>query len=173
VASVRKHQDLPPCLTEPVPDYSHTKTAVQKAFGNDEWECEREKNAEDTKVSEEGGKGCASGTGAEIPLQSLLNTVMTQVVPLQLMEVHGRADIYPEAHRRLYDGAGACAPKEAAARGEPTLNQAPGGNCSPWRGGHSGAGFLAGPVTLWGTHTGVIHSRRTAHQRKDPCWKSS
>ncbi|GAB0207835.1 adenomatous polyposis coli protein-like [Grus japonensis] len=55
--------------------------------------CERN-NSADTKVSEEGGEGGAPGTGAEIPLQSVVKTMVKQVVPLQPMEVNGGADIY-------------------------------------------------------------------------------
>ncbi|PKU31466.1 hypothetical protein llap_18230 [Limosa lapponica baueri] len=47
--------------------------------------CERN-NSADTKVNEEGGGGGVSGTGAEIPLQPVVKTVVTQVVPLQPVE---------------------------------------------------------------------------------------
>ena len=50
--------------------------------------CERN-NPADTKVSEEGGGGDASGGGAEIPLQPVGKTMVRQVVPLQPREVHG------------------------------------------------------------------------------------
>jgi len=36
--------------------------------------------------------------------------------------------------------------------------QAVGRNCGLWRGVHTGAGLLAGPVTPLGTHTGVVCS---------------
>ena len=55
--------------------------------------CERN-NSADTKVSEEGRGGGASGTGAEIPLQPVVKTMVRQAVPLQPMEVHGGADIH-------------------------------------------------------------------------------
>ena len=55
--------------------------------------CERN-NSADTKVSEEGGGGGAPGTGAEIPLQPVVKTMVRQAVPLQPMEVHGGADIH-------------------------------------------------------------------------------
>ncbi|KAK4811101.1 hypothetical protein QYF61_016387 [Mycteria americana] len=51
------------------------------------------------------------------PLQPLVKTMVKQVVPLQPVEDH--------------DGAGGYAPKEAAACGEPTQEQAPGRNCGP------------------------------------------
>ena len=54
--------------------------------------CERN-NSADTKASEEGGGG-APGTGAEIPLQPMVKTMVRQAVPLQPMEVHGGADIH-------------------------------------------------------------------------------
>ena len=57
--------------------------------------CKRNSSA-DTKVSEEGGGGDAPGTGAEIPLQPMVKTMVRQAVPLQPMEVHGGADIHPQ-----------------------------------------------------------------------------
>jgi len=53
-------------------------------------------NFADTKFSEEGEGGGAPGTGAEIPLQPMLKTMVRQTVPLQPMEVHGGADIHPQ-----------------------------------------------------------------------------
>ena len=53
-------------------------------------------NFADTKFSEEGEGGGAPGTGAEIPLQPMLKTMVRQAVPLQPMEVHGGADIHPQ-----------------------------------------------------------------------------
>lgn len=41
-----------------------------------------------------GGGGGAPGTGAEVPLQPMMMTPVTQVIPLQSMEVHGEADIH-------------------------------------------------------------------------------
>ncbi|GAB0209410.1 hypothetical protein GRJ2_003406700 [Grus japonensis] len=55
--------------------------------------CERN-NSADTKVSEEGGEGGAPGTGAEIPLQPVVKTMVRQAVSLQLMEVNGGSDIH-------------------------------------------------------------------------------
>jgi len=55
--------------------------------------CERNTSA-DTKVSEEGGGGGAPGTGAEVPQQLVVKTMVKQAVPLQPMEVHGVADIH-------------------------------------------------------------------------------
>ena len=50
-------------------------------------------NPADTKVCEEGGRGGASGTGAEIPLQPVKKTMVRQAVPLQSMEALDGADI--------------------------------------------------------------------------------
>ncbi|GAB0188514.1 acid sphingomyelinase-like phosphodiesterase 3b [Grus japonensis] len=47
--------------------------------------CERNSSA-DTKVSAEGGAGGAPGARAEIPLQPVEKTMMSQAVPLQPME---------------------------------------------------------------------------------------
>ena len=55
--------------------------------------CKRN-NPADTKASEEGGGGDAPGTGAEIPLQPMVKTMVRQAVPLQPMEVHSGADIH-------------------------------------------------------------------------------
>ena len=55
--------------------------------------CERN-NSADTKVSEAGEGGGAPGSGAEIPLQPVEETMVRQAVPLQSMEVHGGADIH-------------------------------------------------------------------------------
>ncbi|GAB0206480.1 hypothetical protein GRJ2_003113600 [Grus japonensis] len=55
--------------------------------------CEKN-NSADTKVSEEGGGGGVPGTGAEIPLQPVVKTMVRQAVPLQPMEVNGGADIH-------------------------------------------------------------------------------
>jgi len=55
--------------------------------------CERT-NSTDTKVSEEGGERGAPGTGAEVLLQSMENTMVRQVVPPQPMEVQAGADLH-------------------------------------------------------------------------------
>ena len=89
----------------------------------------------------------------EIPLQPVVKTMVTQVVPLQPVEDCGGADIHTAAHGGTHTAAGGYDLKEAAACGEPMQEQAPGRSCSPWR----GAAFPAGPVTPWGTHTGAVH----------------
>jgi len=43
--------------------------------------CDRS-NSVDTKVSEEGGRGGAPGTGAEIALKPVMKTMVRQAVPL-------------------------------------------------------------------------------------------
>ena len=55
--------------------------------------CKRN-NSVETKVSEEGGRGGAPDTRAEIPLQPVVKTMVRQAVPLQPREVHGGADIH-------------------------------------------------------------------------------
>ncbi|GAB0189017.1 epimerase family protein SDR39U1 [Grus japonensis] len=93
--------------------------------------CKRNDSA-DTKVSEEGGGGGAPGARAEIPLQPMEKTMVRQAVPLQLMEVHGRADIHLQPMK------------------DPTLEQveAPEGGCDPV-GSPCWSRLLAGPVDPW------------------------
>jgi len=68
-----------------------------------------------------------------------------QIVPLQSMEVHSEADIHLQPMEDC-DPEGSCDPV-----GSPTLKQAPAKTCRPVeRGAHTGAGLLAGLVTLWG-----------------------
>ncbi|GAB0207450.1 zinc finger and BTB domain-containing protein 5 [Grus japonensis] len=67
-----------------------------------------------------------------VPLQPMERTTLEQISTLQPME--------DPFHYRSY------ALKEAAAHGEPVLEQAPGRNCSLWRIAHAGADFLAGIV---------------------------
>ncbi|PKU43327.1 protein pxr1-like [Limosa lapponica baueri] len=55
--------------------------------------CERN-NSADTKVSEEEEGGGAPGARAEIPLQSMVKTMVRQAVPLQPIEVNGGTDIH-------------------------------------------------------------------------------
>ncbi|KAK4810779.1 hypothetical protein QYF61_008751, partial [Mycteria americana] len=114
---------------------------------NGSWERgvrKRERNNHaDTKVREEGRGGGAPGTRAEILLQPVVKTMVRQVVPLQPMEVHSGADIHPAACGGPQARAGGCALKEAVI---------------PWR-AHAGAGFLAGPVTLFGDPDGTLSVR--------------
>lgn len=55
--------------------------------------CERNSSA-DVKVSEEGDRGRASGTGADIPLQLMVKTMARQTFPLKRMGVNGGPDIH-------------------------------------------------------------------------------
>lgn len=55
--------------------------------------CERNGSA-DIKVSEEGGAKDAPGAGANIPLQSMVQTMVSQAVPLQPMEVSSGAEVH-------------------------------------------------------------------------------
>jgi len=93
--------------------------------------CERN-NSADTKVSAEGGAGGAPGTKAELPLQTVMKTMVRQAVPLQLMEAHGGAD----SHLQPVEGT----PHQSKWMPEDGCN--PGG--SPcWR------RLLPGPVEPW------------------------
>ncbi|KAJ7401861.1 hypothetical protein BTVI_91911 [Pitangus sulphuratus] len=89
-------------------------------------------NSADSKTNEEGG-GDAPGTRAEIPLQSLVQSMVSQAVPLQSMEVYRGADIHLQP---LEDPT----PEEVGARrrlgpcGKPVLKM---------------GGLVEGPVDLW------------------------
>ncbi|KAK4831110.1 LOW QUALITY PROTEIN: hypothetical protein QYF61_015413 [Mycteria americana] len=93
--------------------------------------CERN-NSADTKVSEGGGGGGAPGTGAELPLQLMVKTMVRQAVPLRRMEVNGGADLHLQ-------------PVE-----DPTLEQVdvPEGGWDPVGNLHWSR-LLAGPVIPW------------------------
>ena len=84
----------------------------------------------------------------QIPLQPVVQTMVMQVVSLRPMEDHGGVAIHTAAHggHAPHDGAGGHVLKEAAAHGGPVLELAPGRNCGPWRGVHTGAVFPAGAV---------------------------
>ncbi|PKU39423.1 protein pxr1-like [Limosa lapponica baueri] len=70
--------------------------------------CERN-NSADTKVSEGEGGGVPAPV-AEISPKSLVKIVVRQAVPLQPMEVHGRADILLQPMEKgPHTGAGGCA----------------------------------------------------------------
>lgn len=56
--------------------------------------------------------------------------------PLQSIMCHVRAD--------NHTATGGHPPRENVAQGQPTHEQAPGRNCSPWSGAHTGAGCLTG-----------------------------
>ncbi|KAJ7400805.1 protein pxr1-like [Pitangus sulphuratus] len=114
--------------------------------------CERNHSA-DTKVSGEGGGGGggAPGTRPEIPLQSVVKTMVEQAVLLQPMEGNGSAEIHlqpmEETHARV-ELKGGCEPL-----GSPCWTRVLAGTCRPLDTGvHAGPGFLVGLVTLWGTH---------------------
>ncbi|GAB0203581.1 hypothetical protein GRJ2_002823700 [Grus japonensis] len=77
-------------------------------------------------------------------------TMVKQAVPLQLMEVHGGAEILPAAHGGPHAGAGGGTQRRLQPCGKPTLEQAPGRTgdpvgdprwsslflkgCTPWKG---------------------------------------
>ena len=78
--------------------------------------------------------------------------------PLQPREVHVGTNIHTAACGGPHTRADGCALKKAVANGGPTQEQASGRNCSLWRGAPAGAGFVAGPVTLWRTQAGAVCS---------------
>jgi len=88
---------------EPISDCGSTSLITYLRRGktllhNSSWSrgvriCERNSSA-DTKVSEEGQGGGATGARAEIPLQPVVKTMVTEAVRLQPIEVHGGADIH-------------------------------------------------------------------------------
>ena len=90
--------------------------------------CERNNDA-DTKVSEEGGGEAAPDTRAEIPLQPVVKTMVTQAVPLQPLEVNGGADLHLQ-------------PREDPM---PEEVDTPKGGCDPMGSPHWSR-LLAGPV---------------------------
>lgn len=49
-----------------------------------------------TKVNEAGERERAADAGADIPLQSVVQIVVRQKVPMQNLEVHVRPEIYPQ-----------------------------------------------------------------------------
>jgi len=92
------------------------RVAQQQLVEREEIICETN-NSADTKVSKEGGGRGVPGTGAEISLQPVVKTMVTQVVPLQSMEAHGGADVHTAACGGHPTGAGGRALNESAACG--------------------------------------------------------
>jgi len=93
--------DLPLAKAKPVSDSGSTSVITylrrgKKAAGKRQLRERSERNnSADTKVSEEGGGGCAPGIGVEFfPLQPVMKIMVRQVVSLQSMEVDGGADIH-------------------------------------------------------------------------------
>lgn len=66
----------------------------------------------------------------------------TQAVPLQLIEVPIGIYNHSCTHRGLCATARGYMLKEDAGSGDPTLEQASGRSCSPWREAHTGEFFL-------------------------------
>ncbi|PKU46070.1 protein pxr1-like [Limosa lapponica baueri] len=93
--------DPPLAKAEPISHGGSTSGIIfkgKKLQLNSNWKrgakiCERN-NSAGPKVSEEGGGGGAPGTGAEIPLQPMVKTMVRHSVPLQPMEVNSGTDIY-------------------------------------------------------------------------------
>ena len=128
------------------------------SFQQDEQgKCERN-NPVDTQVSEEGGKGGAPGTRAEIPLQPLEQTIEKLIIPLQPVDGYSGADVCTASPDRT-----PCH----------TRWRCPEGSCSLWR-ARAGAGSWQEPwpvetsrcrsgisvrnFSLWGTLTGEVCS---------------
>jgi len=113
VASVRSCEKLPLCPVKSVPAGSKMDPTMVKAesisnsgstsvithlrrkknpkLHNGVLQLERGQHSDYTKVSEEGGGGGAPGATAEIPLQPVEKTMVSQAVHLQPMEAHGGA----------------------------------------------------------------------------------
>ena len=95
-----------------------------KTLHNSSWErglrISERNSSSDIKISEEGGGGGSPDTGAEVPLQPVVRTMVKQVVPLQSTNVHSGVDTHPAACGGPHAGAGGCAPKGDAVHGGPT-----------------------------------------------------
>ncbi|TRZ08095.1 hypothetical protein HGM15179_019014 [Zosterops borbonicus] len=111
--------------------------------------CERS-NSADTKVSEEGGRGCAAGTEAEIPLQPMVKTIVMQVVSLLPMDIHGGAEVYSAARGGLHDRARGFDQKKVAACREL------GKTCDPVERTHAEAVLERLKPVGW-IHVGEVH----------------
>lgn len=87
--------------------------------------CERSNSTD--KVSREGEGGCASGAGAEIPWQPVMQTMVNQLCPCSPWRTAGSRDprtAHAGAHARV-DGClrGGCETTEDPWRKEPMLEQ--------------------------------------------------
>jgi len=124
--------------------------------------CERD-NPADTKVDEEGGRGDAPGTGAEIiPLQTVRKTMVRQAVPLQPMEVQistcslwkgphaGAGECLKEAVSLLGTcaGAGSCQDLWSCGEQSPCWSRLAGRACDPLGDPRWSSLFLK-DCTLW------------------------
>ena len=104
-------------------------------------------------------------------MQPMEKTMVRQAVPLQPMEDDSGADIHLQP---VEDPT----PEQVDA---PKEGRGPVGSLRWSRllagpvetGAHTGGGFLSGLVTLWGTHTGVVCSPRTASRGRQPRWSNS
>lgn len=144
MASVRRHQEFSPCQWETVPSGSKmgmplakdepvsdaVGTFVINGFSGKKdctaaergvRKCQRNR-PENTKVSEQGGWGCAPRTRTKTSLQTVMKTMVTQAAFLQPKEDHGGSDTHPSACGGIHSAASAYALKKAVACGEPTLN---------------------------------------------------
>lgn len=93
------------------------------SHGTEEWEHVNNSSA-DTHISKEGGGRHAPGTraGRGLPV-ACGEDHGEEIVPLQHTEITSGVEIHLVAHRGSPTGAGGCALKEAAAGGEPRLEQ--------------------------------------------------
>lgn len=90
------------------------------------------KNSAHTMVSEEGVSGSSEDTGAEISWQPVMMTMVRQAVPLNSMEVHSGAGLYPHPL------------KDHTPEQKDVLE----GGCDPVESSHWSR-LLIGPVTPW------------------------
>ena len=111
-----------------------------------------------TRVSERGRGGGAPGTGAEIPLQPVVKTMVSQAVPLQPME-----------WRSMVEQISTCSPWRIPHQSR----WMPKGGCDPME-SPCWSRLLAGPVDPWreGSPCWSRFAGRTCDPMGDPHWSS-
>ncbi|OPJ76350.1 hypothetical protein AV530_014056 [Patagioenas fasciata monilis] len=108
--------------------------------------------------------------GAEIPLQPMVTTMVTQVVLLQSMDIHDRAHIHlqpMEDQSRQMHPKGICDPVERS----PRWSRFSGRTCGP-TGDPCWSSLFLKDCTLW-TGSMLEQFVTSCSPWKDPCWRSS